>query len=228
MHQLVGGEIMRARHMLSAVGLSVSGALLLLVAALPASQQSASAQAQGLAVTNLVNQSGAPVGVVVFTQQGPYVRVTAEVNSIPPGFHGFHVHAVGVCDASTQFMSAGGHFNPGGMSHSDHAGDMPSLYATMDGAASASFTTDRYAAADLFDADGSAVIVHADKDNFANIPARYGVTPDETTLATGDAGARIACGVIQRSGQAATVRPDPDQMDSVDAHGAHHAPASGS
>jgi Cu-Zn family superoxide dismutase len=190
---------MRGWHTLSVIGLSVVGAVLLLVAAPAIGQQSASAQGQAIALANLANQSGAPVGVVVFTQEGPYIHVAAQVNGIPQGFHGFHVHSVGVCDASTQFMSAGGHFNPGEMTRPEHAGDMPSLYAGMDGLASLSFMTDRYALSDLFDADGSAVIVHADRDNFGNIPARYGVTPDETTMATGDAGARIACGVVQRS-----------------------------
>jgi Cu-Zn family superoxide dismutase len=219
---------MRAWRSWLVITLSAAGAVLLAAAGLPVGQRSVSAHAQGLALANLVNQSGAPVGVVVFTQQGPYVRVQAEVNGIPAGFHGFHVHTVGACDASTQFMSAGGHFNPGSVSHSDHAGDMPSLYANMDGTASMTFTTDRYTVADLFDADGSAVIVHADKDNFANIPARYGVTPDEMTLATGDSGARIACGVLQRSGQAATTAPGPRQAAPADAHAGHHDPAAGS
>ena len=54
---------------------------------------------------------------------------------------------------------------------------------------------------DLFDADGSAVIVHAGPDNYANIPTRYtGPVPDATTLATGDAGGRVACGVVTHGG----------------------------
>src|SRR3982751_6083198 len=78
------------------------------------------AQGDEIAVANLFNASGAPVGVVVFTQQGSSVNVSAEVKGLAQGFHGFHVHAVGVCDASTAFMSAGGHYNPGGIAHSDH------------------------------------------------------------------------------------------------------------
>jgi Cu-Zn family superoxide dismutase len=61
-----------------------------------------------------------------------------------------------------------------------------------------SFISDRYGLTDLFDADGNAFIVHANPDNYANV-LRYG-TPDATTLATGDAGGRIACGVIQPGG----------------------------
>jgi len=53
---------------------------------------------------------------------------------------------------------------------------------------------------DLFDADGSAVIVHASPDNYANIPTRYVATPDSTTFGTGDAGGRVACGVVTHGG----------------------------
>jgi len=79
---------------------------------------------------------------------------------------------------------------------------MPSMLVTSDGRAFASFATDRFTLADLRAGDGSAVMVHADEDNFANIPdARYdsatgGLVPDAMTLLTGDAGARAACGVI--------------------------------
>jgi Cu-Zn family superoxide dismutase len=58
------------------------------------------------------------------------------------------------------------------------------------------FETDRFTIRQLRDADGSAVMVHAAADNFANIPPRYG-TPDDETKNTGDAGARAACGVIR-------------------------------
>ena len=67
-----------------------------------------------------------------------------------------------------------------------------------DGTGSLSFVSDRYRIGDLFDADGNAFIVHADLDNYANV-CGYG-TPDATTLATGDAGGRIACGVIGAGG----------------------------
>jgi Cu-Zn family superoxide dismutase len=77
---------------------------------------------------------------------------------------------------------------------------MPTLLVNADGTGDASFLTDRYTLNDLFDADGSAVIIHANPDNFANIPTdRYDPDPDTTTLGTGDAGPRLACGAIQRS-----------------------------
>jgi Cu-Zn family superoxide dismutase len=71
------------------------------------------------------------------------------------------------------------------------------LLVNADGTGTATFVTDRYAIVDLFDADGSAFIVHALADNYANIPTRYAPSgPDATTLGTGDAGGRLACGVI--------------------------------
>jgi Cu-Zn family superoxide dismutase len=143
---------------------------------------------------------GAEIGFVKLSKQGDKVIVRSEVSGLTPGFHGFHVHAVGEC--VPPFTSAGGHYNPGGVGHGSHAGDMPSLLVLDDGTAEAQFATDRFAIGDLFDADGSAIIVHAGADNFANIPTRYQSTtegvfgPDSATLATGDAGARAACGVV--------------------------------
>ena len=117
---------------------------------------------------DLVNANGADVGFVKLTKQGDMVIVRGEVQGFTPGFHGFHVHSVGQCAAP--FTSAGGHYNPGGVGHGSHAGDMPSLLVLDDGTAMAEFATDNFAIADLFDADGSAIIVHAAPDNFANIP----------------------------------------------------------
>ena len=74
------------------------------------------------------------------------------------------------------------------------------LLVKADGTAEVTEQTDRFTVDQLFDGDGSAVIVHANADNYANIPAVYG-TPNATTLATGDAGARFACGVIEKKGR---------------------------
>ena len=146
----------------------------------------------------LMSADGSPVGTSSFTQRGNKVLLQAEVRNLSPGFHGFHVHAVGNCDAATAFTSAGGHLNPAGSTHGDHAGDLPSMYVNQDGTGSISVWVDRFTLASLADADGSALVVHAEPDNFAHIPDRYGLTLDETTLNTGDAGARIACGLVQR------------------------------
>lgn len=147
----------------------------------------------------LQDAAGADVGFVKLTQQGGKVIVRGEVSGLTPGFHGFHVHTVGQC--TPPFATAGGHYNPGGVGHGSHAGDMPSLLVLDDGTAEAQFATDNYTIDELFDADGSAIIIHAGADNFANIPTRYQSTtgvfgPDSATLATGDAGARVVCGVV--------------------------------
>ena len=148
------------------------------------------------AKATLYDQAGQPTGKVKFTQGEDGVVVEVQVRNLLPGFHGFHVHTVGEC--IPPFTTAGGHFNLGGLTHKNHTGDLPVLLVNADGTAKAKFKTDRFRAADLFDADGSAVIIHADPDNYANIPKlRYAPDPDTTTLLTGDAGARIACGIVR-------------------------------
>jgi Cu-Zn family superoxide dismutase len=159
----------------------------------------------------LHDTAGTEVGEVVFKgSAGVITRVEVELTA--PGapnrgdFHGFHIHTTGTCDpapsgsANVPFGSAGGHWNPGGAAHGSHAGDLPSVLLHGDGHSYAEFETDRFSVASLFDSDGSAVILHVGRDNFANIPSTYssgGVAgPNAATLATGDAGGRYACGVV--------------------------------
>lgn len=140
-------------------------------------------------------QDGSLVGAISLTQVGGRILVRADIWGLTPGFHGLHVHSVGAC--AGDFTGAGGHFNRSGVTHAGHDGDMPSLYVGADGLATLQFETDRFSVADLFDGDGSAVIIHAGPDNFGNIPIRYAPEPDAATLATGDSGARAACGVVE-------------------------------
>jgi Cu-Zn family superoxide dismutase len=147
--------------------------------------------------------SGRRVGSAVLRQRGDTVEISARLSSLTPGFHGLHVHQVGLCEpdaAAGPFTTAGGHLPGGDSAHGEHAGDLPSLLAGQDGRAKLRFRTDRFTLEDLRDSDGSAVMVHSGPDNFANIPERYttGGTPgpDATTLGTGDSGSRVACGVI--------------------------------
>ena len=137
------------------------------------------------------------IGTVRLRQDGDSVEIKVDIeDGVAAGFHGFHIHAAGVCAAP--FTTALGHYNPTGATHRNHAGDLPVLLIDEDGEAEARFSTDRFALGDLFDADGSAFILHANADNYANIPTdRYDPDPDATTLGTGDAGSRIACGVIK-------------------------------
>jgi superoxide dismutase, Cu-Zn family len=147
---------------------------------------------------------GQRVGVVSLRRAGDVLVVSGLTWGLTPGFHGFHIHTTGLCEADAPagpFSTAGGHFDVGaGHTHGDHAGDMPSLLVTENGRAYARFITDRFTLAQLSEGDGSAVMVHQDRDNFANIPERYtsgGVAgPDDSTKKTGDAGTRAACGVI--------------------------------
>ncbi|NRQ38366.1 superoxide dismutase [Nonomuraea sp. NN258] len=134
-------------------------------------------------------------------------RLSFSFRGLAPGYHGFHVHTTGVCDPAaidpstgkvSPFFTAGGHLALEQAGHGDHSGDLPSLLVAKDGAGSLSFVTDRFKLSQLTDADGSAIMVHALPDNYANIPERYSPTgPDEATLRTGDAGGRVACGVIK-------------------------------
>lgn len=161
------------------------------------------------AVAPLKDAEGDPVGVVRFdARRGGGVAVEAEANDVAPAdeFHGFHVHTTGECDPTTDtpFSSAGGHLSPDGATHGEHAGDFPVLLVKPGGRAEAEFETRRFRLPQLFDGDGSAVIVHAGRDNYANIPERYHsraedvLGPDPATRATGDAGDRFACGVVRR------------------------------
>ncbi|MBI2828115.1 MAG: superoxide dismutase family protein [Acidobacteria bacterium] len=170
------------RIILVAVALLLSG----VIAYSQANAQTAKAEVR--------NARGEMVGTLTLAQEPDGVRLTVELSSLPPGFHGFHIHAVGKCEAP--FTSAAGHFNPAGQTHAHHAGDLPNLLVTADGRAFMMVKTARSKLEELFDADGSAIIIHADPDNHANIPARYRPDPDASTLGTGDAGGRIACGVI--------------------------------
>jgi Cu-Zn family superoxide dismutase len=165
--------------------------------------------AKPLARATLVNAAGVPIGEVVFKGPGTYAdRVEIEiVATAAPNlgtFHGLHVHTTGVCTPTNSgatnvpFGSAGGHWNPSGANHGAHKGDLPSALITAQGETYAEFETDRFDVTALLDAagDGSAVVLHAGSDNFANIPTAYGEA-NASTLATGDAGGRYACGVVQ-------------------------------
>ena len=157
------------------------------------------------ATATLRNAAGERIGHVFFKQRGRdgTVLVFGRARDLPAGFHGFHVHTTGRCDPPG-FTTAGGHYNPDGSTHGDHAGDMPSLLINGEGEGFVAFATDRFTILELLAGDGSAVMVHSAADNFANIPNRYRSPasppqggPDPETLATGDAGSRLACGVVR-------------------------------
>ena len=175
------------------------------------------------ATARMKDVDGDFVGVVrLEAKKGGKVEVEAKVNDVMPHdqFHGFHLHTTGKCDPDAvdpatdkvvPFFSAGSHFNPDSDDHGEHAGDFPVLLVMKNGHAKEQFKTDRFKLSQLFDNDGSAVIIHAGRDNYANIPAKtpdgekryhshlenvFG--PDSVTKATGDAGDRFACGVVRK------------------------------
>lgn len=148
------------------------------------------------------------IGTVTLTEEEDHVVVSADLAGLPPGgFHGFHLHQTGQCEPESSapgepgetgaFLSAGGHLASEGQDHGAHDGDMPPVRVTGAGTAVMELHLDTVTMADLMDADGTAVMLHAGPDNLANIPDRYAGGPDEETLTTGDSGDRIACGVIE-------------------------------
>jgi superoxide dismutase, Cu-Zn family len=173
-----------------------------------AAAESPSAGAGGELTARLVDPEGAEVGVATLTEAEGGTQVDVRVTGLPPGFHALHVHAVGLCEPDSpsptdpsmtgDFLSAGGHVGAGETDHGEHAGDLPLLFVTEAGTGTLTAVTDALTPDQLTDEDGSAVVLHAGRDNYANIPERYAPAgPDEMTRNTGDAGGRIACGPVE-------------------------------
>jgi superoxide dismutase, Cu-Zn family len=176
--------------------------------------ESQAAPAGDKLTAQLKNASGATVATADFAFSSGYATVTVKTTGpgqLAPGFHGLHVHSVGKCEASSvaptggepgDFNSAGGHFQVPGHSGHPASGDLTSLQVREDGTAQLVTTTDAFTSEDLLAGAKTSIIIHEKADNFANIPPeRYQQIngtppPDPTTLATGDAGKRVACGVI--------------------------------
>ena len=189
--------------------LALAVALIAVVAgARPAWEPPRAAAAAALptaARAQLIGTDGKPAGVVAITTEGDHLRIEVAATGLSPGFHGLHLHATGLCEPGTNppFLTAGGHLGGTFGPHPSHEGDLPSLFVRSDGVGRIRVLTDRVTMAQILDSDGTAVIVHAGRDNFANIPSdRYqsdhSLTPgpDSDTLKTGDAGARALCGVV--------------------------------
>jgi Cu-Zn family superoxide dismutase len=182
----------------------------LIVAATSLAVTSGSASGHGWdAVAVLRDAGGAKVGKVKFdgNRRGTVVKVQLHGVTIGPDtYHGMHLHANdtgGPCDpkaAAGPFTNVGGHWNPTNVAHGSHSGDLPSVLVLANGTGTARSVTGRFDPAEI---EGRAVILHAGPDNFANIPTRYATGeppvagPDAATNAAGDAGGRIACGVIE-------------------------------
>jgi len=128
---------------------------------------------------------------------GKIVTITVTLSGLKEGMHGVHLHASGKCEAP--FTSAGGHFDPGpagnpnpDANHPFHMGDIPQISAGAGGKATMKIVTTRVTLSDgplsLFDADGSAIIIHGNPDQGTTGAAGSGVS----------GGPRVACGVIEK------------------------------
>jgi superoxide dismutase, Cu-Zn family len=117
------------------------------------------------------------------------IDLVVAVQGLTAGDHGIHLHQTGVCepDGDTAFGAAGGHFNPENATHPQHAGDLGNLTADANGNAIFLISLDDLTLDDgpmgLADADGTALVIHADPDDLATDPS-------------GNSGGRIACAVI--------------------------------
>ena len=139
----------------------------------------------------LRNEQGKKVGAATLEETPHGVLITLDLDGVPPGTHAFHIHEVGKCEPG--FKSAGGHFNPTDKKHGllsaagMHAGDLPNLNVPESGKLKvdvfATGVTLGKGICSLFDANGSSLVIHAGPDDYKTDPA-------------GDAGARLACGVV--------------------------------
>ena len=139
------------------------------------------------------NAGGDTIGWVKLTEdQNGVVHVNVKVEGLTTGLHGIHIHTTGSCTPT--FLAAGGHYNPApahehGLENpaGPHAGDLPNLVVNLEGDGRLNAKTDRVTLAELFAGDGSAFIIHANKDDQVTNTGSAG---------PGNSGARIACAVV--------------------------------
>lgn len=179
------------RYLIVAIGFALFGS------ASPSAQTPTGTSGSSVALTasaNLTDTQGHTVGQARLQQTPHGVLLKLELRNATPGVHALHIHEVGRCEAPS-FESAGGHFAPSGRQHGflnakgPHAGDLPNIEVP----ATRQLTVEHLVADvtlesgshSLLDSNGSAIVIHTGKDDYATEPA-------------GDSGDRIACGQIAR------------------------------
>ncbi|HEY4941479.1 MAG TPA: superoxide dismutase family protein [Rhizomicrobium sp.] len=174
-----------------AISCALLGAVLIL------SPPALAAASKARAIAKLVGSDGAPAGTATFTATSHGVLIQFDLKGLSPGAHAIHIHTSGNCDPKVAFTSAGPHFSPepnrmhGYLSpHGVHAGDLPNQFAASDGTLHASVISNAFSLGNgkksIFDRDGASIVVHARADDYVSQPA-------------GNAGDRVACGVIMRT-----------------------------
>ena len=155
--------------------------------------QSGSPAATIIGSAQMLGADGTSVGMAALIAIGQRLELRLDVKGLEPGTHALHLHTTGACEAP-DFTSAGGHLNPTGATHGklsaggQHLGDLPNIVIPSDGAFRQALAIDAdlaFATSAIFDADGTAVMLHAGADDYQTDPA-------------GAAGPRIACGVIKK------------------------------
>jgi Cu-Zn family superoxide dismutase len=144
---------------------------------------------------DIVNAHGQKIGIATIHRADGGIRIDIQVSQLPLGSHGIHIHTAGKCEGPG-FTSAGAHFNPTSKKHGKdnpegpHAGDLLNIQVEASGDAKASLLDPNITLGDgpnsIFHEGGTAIVIHEKADDYKTDPA-------------GNSGARIACGVIERS-----------------------------